>query len=107
MSSEERNLVHNTNLHVLEDVVDPFLVVEPFLAILRAPYLAGPYKLVALDALQTFTSCNLFSEVPILGGETLAKVVDAVTRFVQTIALSESSSEMRYSFYFRELHHEV
>jgi hypothetical protein len=64
--------------------------VEPFLAILRAPYLAGPFKLVALDALQTFTSCNLFSEIPVSGGETLAKVVDAVTRFDQFITLSES-----------------
>lgn len=64
----------------ITDVIDPFLVVDPFLAILRAPYLAGPFKLVALDALQTFTSCNLFSETPDSGGETLAKVVDAVTR---------------------------
>jgi hypothetical protein len=55
--------------------------VAPFLAILCAPYLAGPFKLVALDALQIFTSCNLFSEVPDRGGETLAKVVDAVIRY--------------------------
>lgn len=66
---------------MLIDVIDPFLLVDPFLAILLAPFLAGPFKLVALDALQTFTSCNLFSEVPDSCSETLAKVVDAVTRF--------------------------
>ena len=69
---------------------------EPFLAILRAPYLAGPFKLVALDALQTFTSCNIFSETPDSGGETLAKVVDAVTRFDQFKLLCES-----YNIIFR------
>lgn len=62
------------------------------MALLRAPYLAGPFKLVALDALQTFTSCNLFSEVPDHGGETLARVVDAVTRSVVFFETLFSSS---------------
>lgn len=92
---------HNTKFYVLSDVIDPNLVVEPFLAILRAPYLAGPFKLVALDALQTFTSCNLFSEIPISGGETLAKVVDAVTRSDQFTILSESHNTMQNECMFQ------
>ena len=64
------------------DTVDPAAVVDPFLAILRAPYLAGPFKLVALDALQILTSCKIFAEAPDSCRQTLATVVDAVTRFV-------------------------
>eukprot|EP00596_Hydrurales_sp_CCMP1899_P004941 CAMPEP_0119047238 /NCGR_PEP_ID=MMETSP1177-20130426/51980_1 /TAXON_ID=2985 /ORGANISM="Ochromonas sp, Strain CCMP1899" /LENGTH=1905 /DNA_ID=CAMNT_0007021581 /DNA_START=110 /DNA_END=5824 /DNA_ORIENTATION=- len=89
-------LQHNLR-HDERDVVDPFEVVAPFLALLRAPYLAGPFKLVALDALQTFTSCNLFSEVPDHGGETLARVVDAVTRckYVQTDAAGDELVQLQ------------
>jgi hypothetical protein len=38
-------------------------VLAPFLEILKAPYLAGPFKLVALDALQTFMSVNLLCDI--------------------------------------------
>lgn len=101
MNRQRKKNSHNTKFYCLSDVIDPYLVVEPFLAILRAPYLAGPFKLVALDALQTFTSCNLFSEIRISGGETLAKVVDAVTRFGQFTILSESHNFMRNECIFQ------
>eukprot|EP01041_Mallomonas_annulata_P004905 gene4905-9786_t len=68
------------------EFVDAIEVISPFVAVLRAPYLAGPYKSAALDAIQTFISCNILSESPNKTGDALAEVVDAVTRckFVQT-----------------------
>jgi hypothetical protein len=54
--------------------------VAPFIALIREPYLAGPYKLIALDSVQMLLSCNI-----LLGCEhardTLSEIVDAVTRF--------------------------
>lgn len=67
----------------IADVIDPAAVVDPFLAILRAPYLAGPFKLVALDALQTLTNCKIFIGDSDSCRKTLAAVVDAVTRLVK------------------------
>ena len=55
-------------------------MVAPFIALIREPYLAGPYKLIALDSVQMLLSCNI-----LLGCEhardTMSEIVDAVTRF--------------------------
>ena len=74
--------------------VDPSRVLAPFLDLLKAPYLAGPFKLVALDALQTFISGNLLCSNFVENNtptdrlniqnfrEALASVVDAVARCI-------------------------
>jgi hypothetical protein len=79
------------------DVVEPLEIIAPFLTLLRAPYLSGPFKLVALDAVRTFTCSNILSELPERTGEALASVVDAVTRckFVQTDAFGDDLVQLQ------------
>ena len=60
---------------------DPALVVAPFVAIVREPYLAGPYKLIALDTIQTLLSCNTLQGCT-NASDTLTEIVDAVTRYI-------------------------
>jgi hypothetical protein len=71
--------------------VDAIDVLGPFLAILRAPYLAGPYKSAALEAIHTFITCDILSECPEKTGDALAEIVDAVThcKYVQTDAAGD------------------
>ena len=71
--------------------VDALDVLSPFLAIVRAPYLAGPYKSAALESVHTFITCDILSECPNHTGEALAEVVDAVTncKYVQTDAAGD------------------
>ena len=67
--------------------VDPIFVLSPFLAILRAPYLSGPYKSAALDAIHTFVTCDILLECPDKTGDALADLVDAVTRLNKYFSL--------------------
>ena len=82
----QQNLRINSSYAV--DAVD---VLAPFLAIVRAPYLAGPYKSAALESIHTFITCDILSECPGRTGEALAEVVDAVThcKYVQTDAAGD------------------
>ena len=82
----QQNLRINSSYAV--DAVD---VLSPFLAIVRAPYLAGPYKSAALESIHTFITCDILSELPDRTGEALAEVVDAVThcKYVQTDAAGD------------------
>ena len=81
--------------HDMRVVIDPYEIVSPFLALLRAPSLSGPFKLVALDAIRTFL--YLLSELPEKTGEALASVVDAVTKckFVQTDAVGDDLVQLQ------------
>lgn len=83
--------------HDTRDLLDPIEILLPFLSLLRAPYLSGPFKLVALDGLQTLISTNLLSEVPEKSGEALAIVVDAVTKckFIQTDAVGDDLVQLQ------------
>ena len=73
-------------LHALQDslrgsdLFDPAMVVAPFVAIIREAYLAGPYKLIALDTIHTLLSCNILQGCE-NACDTLTEIVDAVTRF--------------------------
>ena len=67
-------------LDMVSDVVDPIEVLSPFLSLLRVPYLAGPYKLAALDSIQTFIISDILCESPYRTGTALALVVDAISR---------------------------
>lgn len=58
---------------------DPAVVVAPFVAVIREAYLAGPYKLIALDTVQTLLSCNILAGCD-NACDTLSEVVDAITR---------------------------
>lgn len=62
------------------DMFDPAVVVAPFVAIVREAYLAGPYKLIALDTIHTLLSCNILQGCD-NACDTLTEIVDAVTRF--------------------------
>lgn len=64
------------------------MVVAPFIAIIRDAYLAGPYKLIALDTIQTLLSCNILEGCE-NACDTLSEIVDAVTRFAQFYSLSQ------------------
>ena len=66
----------------MSDIIEPAEILAPFLTLLRAPYLSGPFKLVALDALRSFMCSDLLSDLPSQTGDALASVVDAVTRYV-------------------------
>lgn len=69
---------------------DPVVVVAPFVAVVREAYLAGPYKLIALDTIQTLLSCCIFDGCK-NACDALSEVVDAVTRFSSTVIMYESS----------------
>lgn len=84
-------ILRNFSFEIDPDTVDSARILAPFLDILKAPYLAGPFKLVALDAIQTFLSGNLICDVAeslvsiscsdkAHGRHTLSNVVDAVAR---------------------------
>ena len=89
--------LQETLRHDTREEISPSETVAPFLTLLRAPYLSGPFKLVALDALRTFTCSNLLSEIPEKTGEALASVVDAVTKckFVQTDAVGDDLVQLQ------------
>lgn len=71
--------------------VDALEALGPFLAIIRAPYLAGPFKSAALESIHTFITCDILSECPEKTGDALAEIVDAVThcKYVQTDAAGD------------------
>jgi hypothetical protein len=75
---------------------DPAVVVAPFIAVIRDAYLAGPYKLIALDTIQTLLSCNILQGCT-NACDTLTEIVDAVTRckFVQTDAVGDDLVTLR------------
>jgi len=60
--------------------LDPIEVIGPFVALLQAPFLAAPYKSVALDAIHSFVGSNILCEKEHMTGDALTEVVDAVTR---------------------------
>lgn len=76
---------------------DPIEVIGPFVGVLRASLLAGPYKSCALDAIQTFVSCNILCVHSNLAADALAEIVDAVTRckFIQTDVNSDNLVQLR------------
>lgn len=73
--------------HGSSEIIEPLEILAPFLTLLHAPYLSGPFKLVALDALRSFMCSNLLSDLPSHTGDALARVVDAVTRYVRSLAV--------------------
>ena len=61
-------------------LVDPLKIIEPFLQLLKSDKLLGPYKLVSLDAIQTFISHDVLLEE---GGSSqtefvLSEIIDAL-----------------------------
>lgn len=76
---------------------DPIEVLSPFLAIIRAPYLAGPYKLVALEAIQSLVASNILCERVERTSDALADVVDAVSKckFIQTDAVGDDLVQLQ------------
>ena len=67
-------------------MLDPVQAISPFVSLLRSPQLAGPFKLVAMHALQTFIDYNTLLEVKGRTPDALLEIIEAVTgcRFVQT-----------------------
>jgi len=67
-------------------LLDPVQAISPFVSLLRSPQLAGPFKLVAMHALQTFIDYNTLLEVKGRTPDALLEIIEAVTgcRFVQT-----------------------
>lgn len=64
-------------------------VLAPFLAIIRAPYFASPFKVVALDALQVFFNSNIFGfSIKSQICDSLLDIVDAVTKYVFIYSLN-------------------
>jgi hypothetical protein len=59
---------------------EPTIFLEPFLSLLRAPYLAGPFKQAALDSIQTLLTTDVFTEFPDQSGALLTNIVHAITR---------------------------
>jgi hypothetical protein len=51
-------------------------------AILHSPYLAGPFKLAALDAIESFLILDILVNRPTKNSDILRDVVNAVARFV-------------------------
>ena len=66
--------------------IDPLQVLVPYLSLLKSPILSGPFKLLALDAIQTFANNNVFLEMPSNTSGAISEIIDAITncKFVQT-----------------------
>ena len=66
------------------DKLDPVEAVAPFLAILEAQNMAGPFKMASLSAIQTFLDGNALlaenSESSDRTREAIGQVVDSVTK---------------------------
>jgi hypothetical protein len=73
-------------------------VISPFLALLKAPYLAGPFKLVALDSIQTFLSCNILCEgASGKISDALVDVVEVVSKckFIETDTIGDEQVQLQ------------
>lgn len=64
---------------------DPSIILEPFLSLLKAPYLAGPFKQAALDSIQMLLNTDVFVEFPLQSGELLTNIVHAITRLLEAV----------------------
>jgi len=80
-----------------KESIDPQELLTPFVALLRASYLSSPFKLAALDAIQTFVIFNILIESPSYTFNALAEVIDAVTKckYVQTDAVSDELLQLQ------------
>lgn len=56
-------------------------IFAPFLALLRAPQLAGPFIFTALDSVHTFLNCNILAQDHPDTADTIGEIVDAVSRY--------------------------
>ena len=74
------NIVVTGCMDADEVEIDSGQVFAPFLSMLRAPQLSGPFITLALDAIHTFLSCNIIAAGTNLITDTLGDVIDAVSR---------------------------
>jgi hypothetical protein len=68
------------DLRDTEGDLKPSQMFAPFLEILRAPQLSGPFMATALDAIQTFLSCQMVLHVSESASDLLLDVIEAVSR---------------------------
>ena len=61
------------------------------MAILHSPYLAGPFKLAALDAIESFLTLDVLVNRPTKNSDILRDVVNAVARFVRCLLCFRNS----------------
>ncbi len=61
-------------------MIDPVVVIKPYLSLLRAATLSGPYKLLALDTLQQFLRHDVLTEY-----HSAARVTQALDELVSSI----------------------
>jgi hypothetical protein len=55
-------------------------IIDPFISLLQTPYLAGPFKIAALEAIQAFVGLNVFPVDRAASAEAVSSLVDAITR---------------------------
>jgi len=87
------------NLSSPSQAVDPVVLIKPFVSLLRAATLSGPYKLLALDSLQIYLKNHVLTEEqrPSRVAPALQEVVAAVTKckFVQTDAAVDEQVQVQ------------
>jgi hypothetical protein len=87
------------NLSSPSQAVDPVVIIKPFVSLLRAATLSGPYKLLALDSLQIYLKNQVLTEEqrPVRVAPALQEIVAAVTRckFVQTDAAVDEQVQVQ------------
>mmetsp|Transcript_5922 Transcript_5922/g.9632 ORF Transcript_5922/g.9632 Transcript_5922/m.9632 type:complete len:2029 (-) Transcript_5922:706-6792(-) len=96
-SFKEGNLIINSlnclrnDLRETEGDLKPSQIFTPFLEILRAPQLSGPFMATALDAIQTFLSCHMVLHIAEAPSDLLLDVIETVSRcrFVLTDKLGD------------------
>ena len=67
-------------LNVFIGDLKPYQIYAPFLDILRAYQLTGPFMAAALDAIQTFLACNIVPHTGDCENDLLLDVIEAVSR---------------------------
>eukprot|EP01038_Epipyxis_sp_PR26KG_P004477 gene4477-6328_t len=79
------------------DELDPLEIVTPFIQILRAKSISGPFKLAALDAIQTFICCNTLIDSDVNSMAALTEIIDAVTKckFVLTDVVGDELVQLQ------------
>lgn len=73
------------DLRDTEGDLKPSQIFNPFLEILRAPQLSGPFMATALDAVQTFLGCHMVLHVAESPSDLLLDVIEAVSRSVHEL----------------------
>ena len=88
LQANQNLLRHNGNHGLLET----HKVVEPFLMMLRSEALPGPFKLVALDAIQTFITHDVLLEGGSQTEYALAEIIEALVN-CSLVSLSSDDSD--------------